>query len=193
MPQIALPKNRGVLLFNTYADMLDSLFDMLMGLHGQVNWSLVNDSLERCKLARVVGVKEAVANLNFRNLSKFVLAKQPKNAAAECKSILSQLQVNAGAPHSNIVLTGENQESYGIVESAVSAYFLLNDTLLGQALGDENVSKEKSELLNALSSLPQTGRSNLAEFISRLKKRKGDLPVKDSRLLLRSQLKGLLT
>jgi hypothetical protein len=186
---VKIPKNREVLLFNSFADTLDHLFDLLTGLQGHVNWSKVNSALESCKLAKVVGANEAVANLNYRSLSKFVLTQQPKDAAIECKSILNQLQANAESLGSANKVIG-TQESYNTLKSAVFAYFLLNDVLLGQTLGDPAVSKEKSELLNTLGNLRKTG-TDFAEFLGKLKKPK-ELSVEDTRLLLRQQIGAIL-
>jgi hypothetical protein len=45
----------------------------MMNPHGQVNWRRVDDSLERWKLAKVIGAMEATDYLNLRNLTTHMM------------------------------------------------------------------------------------------------------------------------
>ncbi len=53
-------------IFDTFANILDPLFDILMDLNGQVNWNEIDNCLTRCKLAKAIGAKQATENLNFQ-------------------------------------------------------------------------------------------------------------------------------
>lgn len=179
-------------IFSSYVDILDPLFDLLMNLHGEVDWNVVENSLKRCKVAKVLRAKVATKNLNLRNLSSFIRMRQPKDAALECNSLIKLL-------HSNALVLGsegaseEAQPKFGALKSAILAYFVLNDVLLGQVLGDEEVGKEKSELANILDDFQQKVKSGLfGELINTLRKKKVDIAIDDSRTLLRKQLNEFL-
>ena len=85
------------MFLNTFANILDPLFDILMELNGQVNWNEIDNCLTRCKLAKAIGAKQAIENLNFQNLSAYIKTRKSKDASQETKSLIKQLHENASA------------------------------------------------------------------------------------------------
>jgi|GEM_PF-862595 len=188
-------------IFNAFVGMVDPLFDLLMGLHGEGEWDGIENSLKRCELATVNFlrvVKLASEKLNFQNLSFVIKAHQPKEAAHEIQSILEVLYENVSVLGSGNEFSEELQSDYSVLKSAILAYFILNDILLGQIVGDEEIGKEKSELANILSSFSEGTQTNIktglfTEITDTLRQEKTDITaVAESRALLRKQLNEFL-
>ena len=175
-------------IFDSFANIIDPLFDMLINLHGQVNWNDVNNCLTHCKLARAIGSKHATENLNFQNLSAYIKMHKSKEALQETKSLVKRLHKNA------LSLDFEEPSEKAPskvdpIKSAIFSYFLLNDILLGQILGDDAIANERIELANTLNEFQKKVKFNLfTQLIERLKKKESYISIDQTRALLRKQL-----
>jgi hypothetical protein len=175
-------------IFETFANILDPLFDILMNLNGQINWNEIDNCLTRCKLTKAIGTKQATENLNFPNLSAYVKMRKSKDTSQETKSLIKQLHENASVLGSKESLE-EPQSKVDSMKSAILSYFFLNDILLGQVLGDDAITEERNELANTLNNIQQKAKSHLFEqFILLLKKKGADISIDESRTLLRKLL-----
>jgi hypothetical protein len=174
--------------FETFAKILDPLFDILMELNGQVNWNEIDNFLTRCRLAKAIGIKQATENLNFLNLSVYVKMRKSKDISQETKSLIKQLHKNASLLGSKESLE-EPQSKFDSMKSTIFSYFFLNDILLGQVLGDNAIAEERIELANTLNNIQQKAKSHLfAQFILLLKKKGANISIDESRTLLRKLL-----
>lgn len=178
-------------IFDSFAQTIDPLFDILGALHGRVNWQIVTDSVEQCKFSKVIGAKEAIGNLDFHNLTLAVKQQQPQVAAQECRALMKTLHANL----STLATENQNKEtqpSYSTLKDAVESYVLLNDFLLGQVLGDAQAEKERTALTTVLEGyIEQVDEDGFTELVETL--RKGAvLDVTDSRTLVRNALKQTL-
>jgi hypothetical protein len=180
-------------IFNAYANIIDSLHDLLMDLHGHTNWMDLENDLTRCKLTKALEGKISTENLNLRNLSNLIMNKKAKEAANEIAALIETLHRDVLALKGKEV-SGETQIGYSTLKSVLLAYFTLNDVLLGQALGDEELEKEKIELAKVLDGFSkETGTGLFVEFTDRLRLQKtGKLPVDKSRALIRKQINEFL-
>ncbi len=180
-------------IFNAYANIIDSLHDLLMDLHGHTSWMDLENDLTRCKLSKALEGKISTENLNFRNLSNLIRNKKPKEAANEIAALIQTLHRDVSALKGKEA-SEETSLIYGSLKSVILAYFTLNDILLSQALCDEELEKEKMELAKVLEGFSEkTGNGLFAEFTDRLKLQKtGKLSVEKSRLLIRKQLNEFL-
>jgi hypothetical protein len=175
-------------VFNTFANILDPLFDLLMDLNGQVNWNEIDNCLTRCKLAKAIGAKQAIENINFQNLSAYIKTRKSKDTSQETKSLIKQLHENASVlgPKESV---GESQSKFDSMKSAIFSYFFLNDILLGQILGDESAAEERIKLGNTLNELQLKAKNKLfTQFIVLLKKKGNNISIDESRTLLRKLL-----
>ena len=180
-------------IFDAFADIIDPLFDLLMDLHGQVNWNDIDNCLIHCKLARAIGAKKATENLNFQNLTAYIKMRKSKESLQETKSLIKLLNKNALALSFEGTLE-KVPSKVGSMKSAIYSYFFLNDILLGQVLGDEAIVKEKIELVNTLNDFQQKVKYNLfAELIEWLKKKESNISIDQSRALLRKQLNEFIS
>ena len=176
-------------IFNAYANIIDSLHDLLMDLHGHTSWMDIENDLTRCKLAKALEGKISTENLNFRNLSILIKNKKPKEAANEIAFLIETLHGDILALKGKGV-SEKTPLEFGSLKSLIQAYFTLNDILLGQALGDEELEKEKIKLAKVLAGFSEkTGSGLFVEFIDRLKLQKtGKLSVDKSREFIRKQI-----
>lgn len=175
-------------IFDSFANITDPLFDILMDLHGQVNWNNIDNCLTRCRLARAIGAKQATENLNFGDLSVYIKMHKSKELLQETKSLIKILHKNALALGSEETLE-KTPSKIDSMKSAIFSYFFLNDILLGQVLGDEAIVKERIELVNTLNDFQHKVKYNLfAQLIEGLKKKESDISMDQSRALLRKQL-----
>ncbi len=180
-------------IFDAFANIIDPLFDILRNLHGQTKWSQIDNGLAHCILASAIGAKQAIENLNFRNLSISIKMRRSKDTSQEIKSLIKLLHKNATALGSEETL-GEDTSKVGSLKSAIFSYFFLNDILLGQVLGDEAIEKERIELANTLNDFQQKVKNNLfAQLIEWLKKREADILIDETRELLRNQLNEFIS
>ena len=180
-------------IFNAYANIIDSLHDLLMDLHGHTSWMDIENDLTRCKLAKALEGKISLENLNFRNLSILIKNKKAKEAANEIAALIETLHKEVSTLKGKDV-SEKTQIEYSSLKSVILAYFTLNDVLLGQALGDEELEKEKIELAKVLDGFSEKkGNGLFAEFTDRLKLQKtGKLSVDKSRASIRKQLNDFL-
>jgi hypothetical protein len=180
-------------IFNAYANIIDSLHDLLMDLHGHTSWMDLENDLTRCKLAKALEGKISLENLNFRNLSILIKNKKAKEAANEIAALIETLHKEVSTLKGKDV-SEKTQIEYSSLKSVILAYFTLNDVLLGQALGDEELEKEKIELAKVLDGFSEKkGNGLFAEFTDRLKLQKtGKLSVDKSRASIRKQLNDFL-
>ena len=164
-----------------------------MNLNGQVNWNEIDNCLTRCKLAKAIGAKQAIENLNFQNLSIYVKMRKSRDASQETKSLIKQLHENASALGSKTSLE-DSQSKFDSIKSAILSYFFLNDILLGQVLGDDAIAEERIELVNTLNDFQQKTKNHLfVQFIALLKKKGADISIEESRTLLRKLLNEFIS
>jgi hypothetical protein len=164
-----------------------------MDLHGHTSWMDLENDLTRCKLAKALEGKISLENLNFRNLSILIKNKKAKEAANEIAALIETLHKEVSTLKGKDV-SEKTQIEYSSLKSVILAYFTLNDVLLGQALGDEELEKEKIELAKVLDGFSEKkGNGLFAEFTDRLKLQKtGKLSVDKSRASIRKQLNDFL-
>ncbi|MCW3996816.1 MAG: hypothetical protein NWE98_11800 [Candidatus Bathyarchaeota archaeon] len=179
-------------IFNSFADIADPLFDLLMNLNGSADWKAAEISLERCKLAKVLGAESLTHNLSFQALATYIKKQQFISTKQECESLIKTLYQNALALGSQG--PPEEAQKFEALNAAVRFYFLLNDVLLRQALKDKEVERGRLELASGLDCFSEERTTNLfAEFTSTLRNKTIDfLLVGDSRALLRKQFCRLL-
>jgi hypothetical protein len=185
------------LIFDAFADTTDSLFDLLIGLHRAVNCDHIKNSLKLAERAIVDFLKVAKVppeKVDFQNLSAAVKMNQIEEAANQSQFILESLYDHVALMGARNESSEEVQSDYNMLKSAISAYFMFNDILLGQTVGDKGLGKEKRGLRKILSSFPEGAQTNVyvglfAEITDRLRQGKTDVTaIAESRALLRKQL-----
>jgi hypothetical protein len=192
--EIAERNTELVRIFNSFADVADPLFDLLTSLHGYADWTGAENCLNRCKLAKVLGVKQATENLNFQNLSYSIKNQHSQVIIRETESAIKSLYSNALSLVTGSSVSGDVQEKYNSLKSVIFSYLMFDDVLLSQVV-DEEVHEERSELANFLDNLSQkTKRDLFAEFNVLLRNNRiSYIVVDESRVLLRKKLNEFLS
>lgn len=181
-------------IFNSFADVADPLFDLLTSLHGYEDWTIAENCLNRCKLAKALGVKLATDNLNFQKLSQSIRIRHSMITLREIELTIKTLYSNASALGAGNDVSADVQANLSSLKSAVFSYLMLNDVLLSQVVADKEVYEERSELATSLDSLSQKTRSDLFDkFTAKLRDKKiVFLGVDGSRIFLRKKLNDFI-
>ncbi len=182
-------------VFNMVADVVDPLFDLIRGLHGKVNWKRVEENLKAAKdkAATLSDQTLGKADLSFTKLSEAVKAHVPIEAGAEAFALLKTLreQVDSLAPKPEEAAQG--YPKYKSLQTALHAYYTLNDIAFGAELGDEAAVKESVEFANLLDQLSKQTHSSsntqpLKEAVAKLSRgQETENAVAECRALFRLQ------
>ena len=130
-------------------EIVDALFDILRSLQGQVDWSRVENYLNRSEEnIKVFTIQNrGTLNLNVKKLSSAIKDRQPKETAKETYSILTSLyEYFSGLP-----VQDETPEqihpNIGDAKKLMLTYYTLNDVVLGITVEDEEIRKEINEFI----------------------------------------------
>ena len=136
-------------------NMADSLFDILRSLHGWVDWKRVEGFLKRSEenAARLTDQKMETIKLDFTKLSLAIKERLPEETSKETYNLLRLLHDYFGGLDSENEFLKEIHPNYYDAKTAIQAYYLLNDIVLGTILEDEEIGKEHDELLITLEEL----------------------------------------
>ena len=194
----ALRKTELLGAVNTVLPIVDSSFDILIGLHGKrVNWTRIEGYMQT--FANPLSFKAQTLmplDIDFANVSAAAKAQAAKDTSKETFAVLKAIHdyFNAFKPEEDAVDTSPNFEQ---TKTLVSAYYTLNDLFLAKAVGEKDSIKELSALEGQLKDLADKTSFKLS--IEELKQSlnapqseedSGDT-LSDARLLFREQLKLL--
>ena len=177
----------------------DSLFDILINLHGRVDWKLVENIFKKSEenVKNLASQANSVC-LDVRQLSAAVEERRPKEIAEKTHDALRVLyeHFNASSSVENSEQIHPNRQAAIL---AIQASYILNDMLLGTIVGDDEVRKEGAELqrvLDDLSKLPgsKAEANQVKAALDRLcvEKENQNLILAEIHSMLGQQLKELL-
>ncbi len=131
----------------------DSLFNILINLHGRVDWKLVENIFKKSEenVKNLASQANSVC-LDVRHLSAAVQERRPKEIAEKTHDALRVLYEHFNGPSS----VGNNEQIHPNRRAAIlaiQASYILNDMLLGTIVADDEVGKEGAELLRVLDDL----------------------------------------
>jgi len=182
-------------------DIADFLFNILRSLNEWVDWNRVEGLVEK-SISRVVEVSNqeiSFLEFDFSKLKLAVKERLHEEVSKEAFGLLKLLYdyfVSAESANAGLV---EIHPNYFEAKTAIQAYYILNDIVLGSILDDEEVIEEQTELFLKLEDLEKS--ANLKININAVKavvcklheeKGKESLIIK-SRTVFRNQLKILIT
>lgn len=130
-------------------EVVDSAFDLLRSLHGNVNWDLINGSLKQLvKSAKRVGEDPAFVDFDASWLTSAVNSHDVESIKSECLKILENVCSNHEA-----TVSVSGSQSFAAV---VLIYCEFNDIFLGSLVGDEKVAEEVSKFSQGLGNFAKT-------------------------------------
>jgi hypothetical protein len=187
-------------VLNVAIGIVDSLFDVLRSLHGRVDWNRVEICLSRSEenARNLADQKIGIPNLEFTKLSLAVKERLPEEISAEAYSILrslyeyfSRLSENEFPEHIH--------PNYQDTKTTITAYYTLNDIVLGTIVEDKEIEKESNELVEMLDELSKrTGLEMNVEAIKEILNKLGmekaeESVIEETRSVFKQQLKELIT
>ena len=173
---------------------VDSMFDILLSLHGRVDWTRLSGHLTHfIEALKNVHEQPAFADLDLFRLSLAVNDHDVELVRSECLRLLESVYCNFEEKSS----TGEPQQSLNSLnhEPTVLSYFLLNDIVLGSVVGDEKIGDEVNQFTSLLDSLSkkegiQISVNEILRSVNRLVAEHGKKSfVEEARRVFKSQLK----
>jgi hypothetical protein len=181
-------------------EIVDSLFDILRSLQGRVDWNRVEGYLKRSEenVRSFAGQKIGTINLDFTKLSLAIKEHLPKEISKEAYSILRSLYEYFSGLTEN-EFPEQIHPNYQDAKTVITAYYTLNDIILGTIVGDQEIGKESNQLVTMLDDLSKgtdlkTNVDAIKDIINKLGMEKGEESViEESRAVFRQQLKELIT
>jgi hypothetical protein len=141
-------------VINRAVGIVDLSFDVLIGLQDKrINWQHIESSASRFgESLNFTGQTLPPLTLEYSKIAAAINAQVPMDTSKEAFDILKVVYgyFDALKPEEDIK---ENLPNFYTAKTLVSAYFMLNDLLLGRFVGDKNNSREISELEAALQRL----------------------------------------
>jgi hypothetical protein len=152
----ALRRSELLEVINASIGIVDLSFDVLIGLQDKrINWQQLEAfSNGFGENLNFTGQTLPPLNLDFSKIVSAVKTQEPNEASKEAFNILKATYeyFNGLNPDEDIK---ENPPNFQTVKMLISAYFLLNDLLLGKFVGDKENSRETGELETALQNLAE--------------------------------------
>ena len=135
--------------FTTLSQTVDSLFDILSYLHGEIEWKNIEGCLSRCEESSVPasGVELSATKMDLANLSAAIKQRQPDLVAKETRLALQSVYNQVLGLHSEKQFFEQYHPNYGDLKAAIVAYYALDDILLGEAVGDSDLVDEKAKFV----------------------------------------------
>jgi len=187
-------------IFTSLVETVDPLFDMLIGLQGEVNWDRVESCLKLCEESAKNAANPALAppNLILINISSALKKHEPEEISKQVQFILDSLYQSISVLRSKNDSFNQLHPNYQDLKTAISAYYTLNDIMLGEAVGDSEVKKEKAALVDVLNQLSNQTNANLnhsllAEGLRTLHVGEIEAEFAEIRALFQEQLRETLT
>ncbi len=181
---------------NSAEEIIDPLFDLLRTLQGKINWKLAEDHLRNAKQNAEAfrDQTQGAVTFDFTKLASEVKAHVPGETGKETYNLLNQLGEYFSALAAKTEATADVHPNYRDAVSALRAYSMLNDIVLGVEVNDDDVVRESFEFSKTLDQLAQKGESKLdasilKESVAKLARTKGTAnSVVECRALLRAYL-----
>ncbi|HMK93855.1 MAG TPA: hypothetical protein VK536_00490 [Candidatus Limnocylindrales bacterium] len=182
---------------NASISIVDLSFDVLIGLQDKrINWQEIEASSKGFgDNLNFIGQTLPPLNLNFSKIAPAVKTQMPNEASKEAFNILkATYEYFEGLnPDEDIK---ENRPNFQTAKTVISAYFLLNDLLLGKLVGDKETGTEINAFETTLKDLADANfivdidglRSNIDKISLGVDNQS---IVEDSRAIFKEQLKQL--
>jgi hypothetical protein len=147
-------------------DTIDSLFSILKSLHGRVDWKLVETNYKKAEenAAKLLNQGASQLNLEVNSISVAVQEHHAKEAAEKTLAVLKALYDGFDGLASSVDSSEELHPTPHDGKLAIQALYVVNDMLLGTVVGDQEIAKEGSELLNVLDDLAKVPSSKIDTF-----------------------------
>ena len=196
--KITLRRSELLGVINASINIVDLSFDVLIGLQEKrINWQKLeafsNGFNEKLNFT---GQTLPPLNLDYSKIASAIKTRVPRDASDETFSILKatyEYFFNGLNPDQDMKDTAPN---FNTAKTLISAYFLLNDLLLGKFVGEKENKREADELQDELQSLAEVNFKvdveELKQSIDEFNPAEGKQTlIDDSRAMFKEQLMQL--
>jgi hypothetical protein len=194
----ALRKSELLWMINDSIRIVDLSFDVLMGLQGKrIDWErlvVYCDGLG--EKVSFVGKTLPPFDLDFSNISAAVKDESPREVSEQTWEILKSIEGYFSGLNLDEDIKG-TVPNFQNAKNAISAYYTLNDLLLGKLVGDKQNLKENSYLEMLLQELAKETKINVdfGSLIGSVNRIGSDVDrdvvVEDTRDIFKEQLKNI--
>jgi hypothetical protein len=182
-------------------DTTDSLFDILRSLHGRVDWNRIGNLLKRSEeiAKNIPGQETCSIEIDFTKSASAIKDNRPEEIIREVYDYLKLLDSYLNKIASDNMLRQKTHPDYEDAKQMLLAYYALNDIIIGNMVGDKEISKERNELSAILEGLAKTMESGLEvdaiiRVTDRLVNEKvDDSLIAESRMVFKQQFTCLVT
>jgi hypothetical protein len=189
--------NEVSMIISSTLEITDFLFDILRSLDGWVDWSRIENFLQKSikKAQELSDKKMDCVELDFSKLETAIKAHQPQETSKETLQLLTTLYDYFIRKDAENRALGQLHPNFHDAKQTILAYYTLNDIILGSIIGDEEIKKEQEELLMtienvALSTKIKININELKNLVTKLGDEKGkESVIKKSRRVFRQELK----
>ena len=139
-------------------DTTDSLFDILRSLHGRVDWNRIGNLLKRSEeIAKNIPCQETCSiEIDFTKSASAIKDNRPEEIIKEVFDYLKLLDNYLNRIASDNMFPQKTHPDYQDAQQVLFAYYALNDIIIGNIVGDKEISKERNKLLAILDGLAKT-------------------------------------
>jgi hypothetical protein len=181
-------------------DVSNSLFDLLDGLHGRVDWDEMNNCAKNFEesVSSLLTQEVQIVNFDFAQLSSAVREHKSEEISKIAFNGLKSLYDYFSELSSKSQLLEQIHPNYQDARALIQSYYTLNDIVLGNIVGDQKIAEEIKEFLTMIENLSkQTGLTvnaeELREAASKLQaERVEDGSIEEFRSVFKQQLKNLI-
>ena len=181
-------------------EIVDSLFDILRSLQGQVEWKLVESYLNRSEKSSGDLTFQNIEpiNLDFTKLSLAIQGHYLKETSKESYDILKLLFGYFSGLTSKNEIPEDLHPNFYDAKAIILAYYTLNDIILGVTVEDKDIGKEINEFEMTLSNLSKEANLNInfdaiKGIINKLcKAKEKENTIEETRAIFMQQLSELV-
>jgi hypothetical protein len=177
-------------------EIVNSLFDILRSLQGQIDWNRIKVCFKRSEenIRNFTCQRIETPNLDFAKLSLAIKDHDPKETSEETYSVLKSLYEHFSGLTSKNGSLEQIHPNYHDAKTIVLTYYTLNDIILGTTVGDEEIRKEINEFVMMLDDISKEADSKInvdaiKESINRLcVEKENEKIIEESRAVFIKQL-----
>ena len=159
MPPPAPPKEEqdAASVLTSVYPLVDQLFDILRNLHGKVDWTSMENSLEKIDgESRLIDKAMGISKLDVSPLAEATKQWNTSGASKEAYHFLVSLNEAFNELTSKNANSPQMRQQYETSKAILRSYYILNDIILAFVVGDPTVEEETAQLGTLLDGLVKT-------------------------------------
>ncbi len=194
-----LEQQQLIVKLNGALEVTDGLFDLINGLHGRVDWDEMNDCAKNSgESVNLLNHEVQIVNLEFAQLSSAIKERKTEEISRITFNGLKSLYDHFSELSTKSPSLEQSHPNYQDARVLIQSYYTLNDIILGDIVGDQNIAEEIKEFLTMIDILSKqaslaVNTEALREAASKLQAENAkDSVIREFRSVFKQQLKNLI-